>query len=145
MILDALLELADGQSGTTSTASTNVIDTLAGGDAYAGGMAGLFFITRIDTAFTATGLAVNASFQLQTSSSESFTPDTTITLCQSGEFPAAQLTAKKIIALPIPEGARRYIRGYKEVENDTAGSNVFSAGAWDMYIAKDAPITRRLA
>lgn len=147
MILDNLMELADGQSGTTSVASTNVVDTIAGGDAYSGGMAGLFFVTRIDTAFTAiVGTTVNCSFQLQTSNNEAFAGDTTITLVQSAEFKAADLTAGKIIVLPIPPGAKRYIRGYKLVEDDnTSGNHVFSAGAWDMYITKDAPITRKLA
>lgn len=145
MILDSLLKLAGAQSGTVSVASTNTIDCLAGGDAYAGGMAGLFFVIRVSTAFTATGSAVTAAFQLQTSSDDTFTQANSLTLVQSAALPALSLPVGTIIALPIPAGAKRYIRGYRLNANETAGTNVFSAGAYDMYITKDAPITRERA
>lgn len=144
MIQDALLELADGQSSTTSVASTNVIDTLAAGDAYAGGQGTMFFVVRVDTAFTATGLQVDAAFELQSDDTTDW-DGSMVTLVSSAYYTATQLPAGKIIALPIPAGAKRYLRGYKRSRNETAGTNVFSAGAWDMHLQKDAPVYRELA
>lgn len=141
MIQDALLELADAQASTVDVASTNVIDTLAAGDAYAGGMAGLFFVIRIDTAYTAGAGTPTATFQLQTGTDANMANG--VTLVQSAAFIASELTAGKIIALPIPGGAKRYIRGYQDT-NASGDVTKFSAGAFDMHIQKDAPMYREL-
>lgn len=144
MYLDAFLELADGQTGTVSVASTNVVDTAAAGDAYSAGRAGLAVVIRIDTAFTASGGAVTTCFQIQSDDTADFDGSTT-TLCQSEDFYAYDLVAKKEIVLPIPPNAKRFIRVYRQNRNETASTNVFSAGAWDAYIVKDYSITRELA
>lgn len=145
MILDALLELADGQSSTLNVASTNVVDTLAGGDAYAGGMGGLFFVVRVATAFAIGAGTSTATFELQTADTENFSGTSATTLVQSADYvDGSGLSEGTLIALPIPAGAKRYIRGYKKVTAHSS-TNRFSAGAWDMYITKDAPITRELA
>jgi len=145
MILDALMELADAQESTVAVASTNVVDTLAGGDAYSGGMGGLFYVIRIDTAFTTGAGDPTCVFQLQTSDIEAFGEADDITLVQSSTFASADLTANKIIALPIPGESKRYVRGYFSIFHTNSDANKFSAGKWDMYITKDAPITRELA
>lgn len=132
MILDNSLLLADGQGQTTAVASTNVIDTLATGNAYVGD----FFVVRIDTAFTAGAGAPTATFQLQTSASGTFTADG-ITLIQSGALLAAALTANSFaLRARIPLGVKRYLRGYFS-PSASSDSTRFSAGAWDMFITAD--------
>ena len=130
MILDDYLELADGQSSTTSVASTNVVNTVAAGDAYEGE----FFLVRIDTAFVAANGAPTATFQLQTSDQEGF-GGVAVTLIQTDAFVAADLAAGKQIAIRIPPGAKKYLRGYNSCTSTAA--NFFNAGAWDMYICTD--------
>jgi hypothetical protein len=144
MILDNMLELADGQATTVNAASTNVVDTLAGGDAYSGGMAGLFFVVRVATAPVAVG-APTKIFQLQTADTEDFTGASPVTLVQSNTFLAAGLPINKLITIPVPPGGKRYVRGYHVSTGSGSSSDYFTAGAFDIYITKDAPITRELA
>lgn len=133
MIQDALAYFADGQSGTTSAASTDIIDTLAAGDAYVGH----WFVCRVSTTFTQVGSTSRATIQLQTSDTESFTSTAnSATLASSSAFAATALTAGKIWAVRVPPNVKRYIRGYKSVSG-TDGGNAFSAGALDMFITPD--------
>ena len=131
MILDALAVFADAQSGTTSVASTDIIDTLAAGNSYEG----CWFVFRVDTAFTQINTASRATIQLQTSSDSAWGGDG-YTLVASVAFTTAQLAANKMWAVRIPAGTKRYIRGYKSVSG-TDANNAFSGGAWDMFIVKD--------
>jgi hypothetical protein len=65
--------------------------------------------------------------------------DNGITLCASSIFYAADLTASKIMcAIPIPAGARRYIRGSYKIPNYSAGAQDFSACSYSMFIVRDA-------
>jgi hypothetical protein len=131
MILDKLAVFADAQSTTTSAASTDVVDTLAAGDAYEGA----WFVVRVDTAFTATG-APTTVFQLQTATNEGFTTGAA-TLAQSDAYLVASLTAGKFWAVRIPRGAKRYLRGYKSITNYNAASIVLASCVYDMFITKD--------
>ncbi|NJO00395.1 MAG: hypothetical protein HC880_00765 [Bacteroidia bacterium] len=131
MILDNLALLADALENTLSVASTNTIDTLAAGDAYVGA----WFVARVDTDFTAGAGAPTATFQLQTSASETFAGGAE-TLITSSAYVADSLTAGKIFVGRIPPGALRYLRGYKVVDSG-ASNKRFSAGKFDMYIVKD--------
>jgi hypothetical protein len=136
MILDALLELDEDMTTTTSVASTNVIDTVAAGDSYEGA----WFYVQVSTAFTANDGAPTTSFRLETSSVETFTPATTATLVASGAYLVAALTAGTQIKIRIPAGAKRYIRGYKDVTNYSATAHNISACGYSMYILKDVDI-----
>lgn len=134
MILDDLLSLASAQSSTLSVASTNVIDTLAAGDAYVNS----WFVFQVTTAFaaaTGTSGATTATIQIQTSATEDFSGATPTTLAASAAFTISQLTAGKYWAVRIGPNVKRYIRGYKVVSDSTA--NVFGAGAWSMVIVND--------
>ena len=131
MILDKLAVFADAQTTTTSVASTDIVDTLAAGDAYVGD----WFVARVDTAYTAGAGAPLTDFQLQTSTTEAFTA--VITLAQSSGYLVASLTAGKIWAVRIPLGAKRYLRGYINHSNYNGATAFLSACATDLFITKD--------
>jgi hypothetical protein len=137
MYLDDLLKLADAQTGTIGIASTSHVDQLARAEII---QPGAIFYVRIDTAFVATGDPY-AIFSLHTAQT---TFDDAVTLVTSATLQAATLVAGYEIKMPIPVGARRYIRGYMDAGIDAAGSggindgNKFTAGAWDMFIVAQA-------
>lgn len=132
MILDALAKFADAQESTVSVASTDVVNTLAGGDAYVGN----WFVARVDTAFTAGAGTPTAIFQLQTAETEDFSGATPITLVQSSAYVASQLTAGKFWAVRIPPGVKKYLRGYK-LSNENGDTTKWTTGKWDMFITHD--------
>lgn len=136
MYKDALATFASAQSTTTSVAHTDVIDTLAAGQAYVGD----WFVFQVSTAFTATETSgqPTVEVQLQTSDNESFANGgtSTYTMVQSATFVASQLSAGKMWAVRIPNNALRYLRAYNKVTS-TAGTKVFSAGAWNSFITPD--------
>lgn len=134
MILDAFATLADAQSGTTSVASTDIVDTVAAGDM----LSGMWFYVRVDTAFTSGGQP-KAQFALETSSTETFDAGTTQTLALSAEFLAIDLVAGRSWAVPVGPNTLRYIRGRKIVSG-TSAANYFTAGAWDMALVKDIDV-----
>jgi hypothetical protein len=134
MILDDRAQFSDAQENTTSVASTDVIDTVAAGDSYEGA----WFVALVDTAFTANSATPTNTFQLQTSDTEAFLGGSNAqTLVQSAAYIYTDLTAGKFFAARIPPGAKRYLRGYKLTAGETAGSAVYSAGKFDMFITKD--------
>lgn len=139
MILDDLAVFADAQTTTTNSASTDVVDTLAAGDAYVGD----WFVARVDTAFVAGAGAPLTDFQLQTSTTEAFTA--VITLAQSSGYLVASLTAGKFWAVRIPLGAKRYLRGYCNHSNYNGATAFLASCAYDMFITKDvsSQIARR--
>lgn len=137
MILDNSLLFADNQTTTTSVASTDYADTLAAGDANVGA----WFVVRVHTAFNAGAGAPQIQFQLQTSPASNFTDAGTATLLQSSTFLVAALTANDIVyKARIPSGAKRYLRGYKNISNYNANTAFVSACGYDMFIVKDADI-----
>jgi len=135
MLLDATLLLADTTTVTTAAASTSYIDCQAKGNDYKGSI----FVAQVETtAFTAHAGAPQAQFKLQTADDTSFATNLE-TLCQSSTYVAASLTVSKIIcALPIPSGARRYIRGYYDIPNYAGGTVDFATCSYSMYIVHDA-------
>lgn len=133
MIYDSLNTFATAQSSTVSVASTDQIDTLAAGTDYAGS----WFVFQVSTTFTQIGTLSTATVQVQTSDTSTFQSTVnSVTLTQSANFLTASLAAGKAWFVRIPPGAKRYLRGYVSVAN-TNGANAFSAGAWNMFIAKD--------
>ena len=130
MLQDIRARFSDAQHSTNSAASTDIIDTLAGGDSYEGA----WFVALVDTTATSGGNATE-TFQLQTAETSDFTGPTAATLIQSAAYPVADLVAGKFFAARIPPGAKRYLRGY--LVNGTA---VLTAGKFDMFVAKDIDI-----
>lgn len=132
MILDARLIFADAQASTVSVAATDIVDTVAKGDAYVGD----WLVVRVDTAYTSNGTATRNTFQLQTSDDATFADSTSVTLLQSTAYAATTLTAGKFWAARIPMGTKRYLRVYKALSGNTA-SEYFTAGKFDAFIVAD--------
>lgn len=132
MIQDALAIFASAQSGTTSVAHTDIIDTLAAGSAYVGS----WFVFQITTAYTQTGTTSRVTVQLQTSDVSAFTDSDDVTLVASQAFTTANLAAGKFWATRIPAGVKRYVRAYNLVSG-TDGGNAFTAGAWNSFLTPD--------
>ncbi len=130
MILDKLAKFAAAQSGTTSAASTDIIDTVNKGDAYISD----WFVVAINTAFVEVAGGPTATFQLQTSDNSDFS-GVAVTLVSSSAYLAASLLINKFWAVRIPPGAKRYLRGY--IVQTSGNTQRFSAGAWDMFITQD--------
>ena len=129
MFLDDLLKLADNQAVTTDSASTNVVDTVAAGDSYAGA----WLYTRIAVAYVSSELDGFIQFQLQTSDSESFTGANDVTLAQSVPIEEATLVAGyEPFVIRIPLKTKRYLRLYHIVTGDT-----MDTGNSDAFITKD--------
>lgn len=138
MIYDAALLLASAQAYTLATPSTDFVDTLATGNDYKG----CIFVVQITTAATlvTAGATAAGQFSLQTSNFSTFALSDTVTLVSSAIYTSPRLTAGKYIALPIPSGARRYLRGFFQPTSVTA-TNSFSAIAWNMFINEDVDET----
>lgn len=136
MIYDAALLLANAQSSTVAAASTDYIDTVAAGNDYKG----CLFVAQVTTAFTTGAGAPTMQFLLQTSAASTFSDSATVTLAASALFLASDLTLGKKVILPIPPGARRYIRGYF---NPSASSNTvrFNTTGVSMFILEDTDVT----
>lgn len=132
MILDALATLATAQTTTTSAASTDIIDTLAAGDSYAG----CWFVFQVTTAFTTSTATPNFLIELQTSSDGFLGVGNDTTLVASTTWVATQLTAGKYWAVRIPLNVKRYLRGYKTVSTNT-GANYVTASGYSMFIVAD--------
>ena len=132
-IQDANLELADGQSSTVNIASTNIVDTLTLGNA----LKNAWFYFRVDTAATASIGNPLLNIHLQTSGDSAFLESTMVTLITSATFTAAQLTAKKYFAVPIPPYIKRYLRGYMCWSSQISPNALSSGFAFDMYIGQE--------
>lgn len=135
MIQDALARFASAQSGTLSVAHTDLIDTLAAGNDYAGS----FFVFQVSTAATQTGTTSRLNVQLQTSDVEAFTDMDDVTLCTSNTYTASQLTVGKMWVVRIPPGAKRYIRAYNNYSRTIVGHS-FDALAWNSFITPDVDV-----
>lgn len=143
MIYDAALLLASAQSSTIPQSSTDYVDTLAAGNDYKG----CLFCIQVTTAFTTYAGTPTMQFTLATNAFSTWAVGATITLCASAQYLAGELTLGKIIILPIPPGARRYLRGFFNPSASTGSSSFANTGV-NMFILEDADITldnRRLA
>lgn len=142
MILDALAVFADAQTGTTSAASTDIMDLLSYGDAFDHA----WLVIRVDTAYTAVSGAPTNTFQIQTADNSDFISGAPVTLAQSAAFVAADLTANKTVwKVQLPTGLKRYLRVYKSAGTTTAGNVIWSAGAYDAFIVSDVDSRKVLA
>lgn len=128
MYIDKLTELSDAQAVTASAASTNVFDLGAEFDVGPGQP--LFFVTRVTTAFTASGSAT-MQVALQTDTVEGFGSATT--LLQTPAIGKATLVAGYApLIVPVPHGAQRYLRAYY-----TVATGPMTAGNIDAFLTRD--------
>ena len=133
MILDALATFSASQASTTSVAATDIIDTLAAGDAYVGA----WFVTQVMSSVTQTGTASRMSFELQTCSEPTWGASDAATLVASAAFTTAQMTAGKFYAVRIPLNVKRYLRAYRRTSGTIGGSDVFTACVLSQFIVLD--------
>lgn len=124
MILEKDLIFCEGQAlSGGDAASVDVIDLKKGGDAIG---SELYFV-GVCTAAGAGG--TSAAFSLETSDSSDFSTKTV--LYKSGDILTAALTAgKKLFAVRVPRGCKRYLRGYIDV------TGTFTAGKVDMFLVE---------
>lgn len=135
-ILDANLELADGQSSTAqNVASTNIVDTLA----LASVLKDAWFLFRVDTTYTAQIGSPTVTIRIETSATESFGGSSTVTLIQSAAFVYTDMTAGKQWAIPLPSGLKRYVRGVHH-PSGAVSPTALSVAVWDMYIMQAANV-----
>jgi len=107
-IIDARLELADGQTVSTSEATTNVIDLGVAGDAENE----LMLTVISDAVGNSTDDSETLSFKLQTNTAVAF-DGTGEDLFTSAAFTQAQLAdGSVVVKARIPRGLRRFVRGY---------------------------------
>jgi hypothetical protein len=108
MIIDSRLELADGQTVSTSEATTNVIDLGAKGDA----VNELYLTVISDVVGNSTDDSETISFKLETEAANTFGGSQTV-LFTSAAFTQAQCAAGSVLVKArIPRGLLRYVRGY---------------------------------
>ena len=136
MIIDRNLFFADAQTGTSSEASTDIVDTLAKGQSYKGA----FLCVRVDTAYAATGAPTN-KWQLQTDDDSGFYD--AVTIAESSALLAHQLSAGTYVMkvrIP-PSGLKRWLRVYKVKSPDPDyGAAIFTAGKWDAFVTQDVDV-----
>lgn len=119
MLLDKLLVFGDAQAVTTTAASTDIVDTLAAGDAIFPGASVQFLI---DTAVTSSG-AASVTFDLQTATDSGFSSP--VTLVSSGAIAKASLTAGAVpLQAVIPLGCLRYLRAYYTCSATLGGGKI---------------------
>ncbi len=81
---------------------------------------------------TAVANCTSVAFDLRTDSSNAF--GTEVVLFSTGAVLVASLTANKFIAkVRVPQGAKRYLRGYATV----VGGGATMTGSWDMKFTMD--------
>lgn len=144
MITDALLLFSDALTGTTSAASTDYVDQLAG----KGNMnvPGAKVAITIDTTFTALSGAPTNTFQLQTADNSDFISGAPITLAQTAALVAADLVAGARFTIDVPnDRMKRYIRIYKSAGTASAGNVFWSAGAYTAIGVLDSDVLNKLA
>ncbi len=130
MILDSLNEFSDAQvmstAGTGATASTNLIDLNAEGDAYGNE---LYLIIGITTAVTSGG-AATVQFKLETDDNAAFS--SAKELWASSAIAKATLVAGyQVCAIRIPAGCERYLR-----VTYTVGTAALTAGVFDAFLTE---------
>lgn len=130
--LDYNLQFSNAQAVTTTVASTNIVDTLADGNALE---PGAWLRVVVQTTFSG-GTSLLA--QLQTSDAEDFTGGAT-TLAASAAIVTATLVAGyEFLIVKIPKNVQRYLRVYYVHVGD-----VHTAGNVDAHIVAnvDALVT----
>ena len=127
MLLDQNGVLSEKQSVTTTAASTNTVDLTASGNFVPGA---LFALCRVDVDFAGlTGMKI----ALETAAESNFSDGVELA---SASFLAAELTAnKKVLAVAIPAGVKRYLRAkYTVTGTATAGKvSFFLTDSVDMH------------
>lgn len=137
MILDSLAVFADAQTGTTSAASTDIIDQGAAADAYIGAILNI----RIDTSYGVIGGAPTNQFELQTAGTTDFLAPDAVTVAASAAFTYDQLVGGTTVwKTRLPFGLKRYIRVYKKATTAVGGNAFFNAGAYDAFLTKDSDV-----
>lgn len=131
MWIDSLATFETARASTVSVASTDIVDTLAQGDAYVNA----WFVFQVTTAATISNGAPTCTIQLQTSTDVNFLDVTTTTMAASAAFVASQLILGAYWAIRIPPGVKRYIRGFRSIP--VSVTNNFSALAGSQFVAAD--------
>lgn len=144
MITDGLLLFADALTGTTSAASTDYVDQLAGKGNM--NMPGARILISVDTAFIAVSGAPTNTFQLQTADNSDFISGAPVTLAQTAALVAADLVAGATYSIRVPNiGLKRYVRIYKSAGTASAGNVFWSAGAYTAIGILDSDVLNKLA
>lgn len=127
-MLDALLQFSNAQAVTSTADSTNVVNTLAAGDAIAPGAR---CVIQTQTTCTDSGSDATLTVTLSTSHDDS----TYVTLFSTGELAfAAFATAGTVLAdFVIPNGCRKYLKLIY-----TVASGPLTAGKFDAHIVLDS-------
>lgn len=127
-MLDKNLQFSDAQAVTSTADSTNVIDTLAAGDAVAPGAR---VVVQTQTTCTDTSSDATLTVELKTSADDS----TYVTLFSTGALAfATYATAGTVVAdLVIPNGVRRYLKLVY-----TVASGPLTAGKFDAHVVLDS-------
>ena len=136
MYIDALLLLADGQTTTTSGASTSHIDTTVGGGLKSIAMGdqynGIRWVVKMEAAAVGTATAT-AKWELQTCDVDTFDA-TAVTLAATSAFLTAALTKNLVVSrIKMPLGVKRYIRSYMTV----GGTGVFTTLTRSSFLTTD--------
>lgn len=129
MLIDKQLEFADAQNMATVTAatrtvSTNTVNLGAAGDA----IDQLYCVIRVDTAFTADGGAMNATFTLETHTADTFSSARTV-LWTSGAVAKATLVAGYEFKFRVPRGLLQYA-----AVTCTPDTNTVTTGKFDAFL-----------
>lgn len=129
MFIDKKLQLTgvSGQAVTVTAPTTDVVDV---GNAYSdiGSSEKLELAINVSTTATAAG-AATVTFALQDSADNNTFTDLSVTKA----YPVAELVAGKTIIIPVPPGARRYVRG-----NFTVATGPLTAGVFNAAIVNGA-------
>lgn len=121
MILEKDLIFCEGTALASGDAGTDIIDLKKGGDAIGDE---LYFV-GVCTVAGAGGTSVDIS--LETSDASNFSTKTT--LFSTGAILTAALTAgKKLFAVRVPRGVKRYLRAYIDV------TGTYTAGKVDLFL-----------
>lgn len=122
-MMDKNLLFSDAQAVTSTADSTNVVDTLAAGDAISPGAR---LLVQTQTAATDSGSDATLTIELKTSADDS----TYVTLWSSGALAFAAFSpAGTILAdLVIPSGMRRYCKLVYTVASGPLTAGKFDAG-----------------
>lgn len=123
MILEKDLIFCEGKELSGGDAATDVIDLVKGGDAIGNEM---YFVGVCSEAGAG---GTSAVFSLETSDAGDFA--TKAVLYKTDAILTAALTAgKKLFAVRVPRGCKRYLRGYIDV------TGTFTAGEVDMFLVE---------
>jgi len=124
MNIDNGLIFSEAQAVTASAASTNVIDTLAAGNALSDA---LFVNVDVDTTCTSANSTATVTVALQSCATESGSYST---LVASAAIPVASLVqGYRCLQVRVPSGAARYLQVYY-----TAGTENLSAGKFNAVL-----------